>query len=169
MTKLRRVPRCGILLIGAAALVALPAGAQELRIAATSCAKPVRVVAKEVPLSVVLAALSAKFHFDIAYHARIDPLITIDEQSLAPDLVRKLARDMNFSLEEASDGRCAQGRRIAKLSVLPGSSNGNPGSVASAKPAWQTPEMERIGRLSAQDYLRSHGMANQAIEELAVH
>ena len=152
-----------------AALLPLSASAQELRVAGASCSQPVRLVAKDVPLSTVLRSLSASLHFEVVYHAKSDPLVTIEAKSLAPDLVRRLARNMNFSLEEATDARCAQGRRIAKLSVLPDPAGGNRGTVASARPAWQTPEMERIGRLGLQDYLRSHGIQNKPLEELAVH
>jgi hypothetical protein len=155
--------------IAALALVPLSTGAQELRIARADCSRPVHVVAKDVPLSTVLKALSESLHFVVSYHSDTDPLVTADARAPATDLVRRLARDMNFSLEEASDPRCVQGRRIAKLSVLPDPAGGNRGTVASARPAWQTPEMERIARLGMSDYLRSHGMADQPIEELAVH
>jgi hypothetical protein len=129
----------------------------------------VHLVAKDMPLSTVLTALSASLNFVVVYHSQTDPRVTIDTRSLAPDLVRKLARNMNFSLEEAADAHCAGGRRIARLSVLPDPDGGNRAVVASARPAWQTPEMERIARLGMHDYLTSHGMADQPMEELAVH
>jgi hypothetical protein len=163
----RTTPAC--VFVSGLALVSLSAGAQELRIVRTDCSKPVHLVARDIPLSMLLRSLSASLHFDVVYHAQSDPLVTADAKSLAPDLVRNLARDMNFSLEEATDPGCAQGRRIARLSVLPDPAGGNRGTVASARPAWQTPEMERIARLGLQDYLQSHGAANQPIEELAVH
>jgi hypothetical protein len=73
------------------------------------------------------------------------------------------------ALEEAADAHCAEGRRSARLSVLPDPAGGNRAVVASARLAWQTPEMERIARLGMHDYLTSHGMADQPMEELAVH
>lgn len=155
--------------LGIAAFLSVPAAAQDLRIAGISCAEPVHLVAKDIPLSTVLQALSASLHFDVVYQARTDPAVTIETTALAPDLVQDIARNMNFSLEEATDARCAHLRRIVKLSVLSDPAGGNRGAIASARPAWQTPEMERIGRLGLQDYLESHGMANQPIEQLAVH
>jgi len=58
---------------------------------------------------------------------------------------------------------------LAKLSVLPDPPGGNRAAVASARPAWMTPEMERIGKLGMQDYLQSHGIPGQPTEELTVH
>jgi len=165
----RALRRCAKACIVAVALVSFTTDAQQVRIASADCAQPVHLIAKDVPLSTVLRDLSAKLHFDLVYHSETDPLITTDAKSPATDLVRNLARDMNFSLEEAPDPRCARGRRIAKLSVLPDPAAGNRSTIASARPAWQTPEMERIGRLGMQDYLRSHGIAEQPTEELAVH
>lgn len=156
-------------LVASLALVSPPAQPQDLRIATTGCAKPVHLIAKGVPLSTVLRSLSASLHFDVAYHSETDPLVSIDAKLPAPYLVRDLARNMNFSMEEATDARCAQGRRIAKLSVLPDPAGGNRGAVASARPAWQTAEMERIGRLGMQDYLQSHGITEQPVAALAVH
>lgn len=168
--KARRVLRRAVrACIAGLALVSLTTGAQQLRIARTDCSQPVHVVAKDVPLSTVLKDLSAALHFVLVYHSETDPLVTTDARSPATDLVRNLARNMNFSLEETPDPRCVQGRRIAKLSVLPDPAAGNRSTVASARPAWQTPEMERIGRLGMQDYLKSHGIAEQPTEELAVH
>lgn len=155
--------------VAAFALLPLAAVAQNVSIAGTDCAQPVHIVARDVPLSTVLKDLSEALHFVVVYHAATDPPVTTDARSYPTDLVRTLARNMNFSLEEAADARCAQGRRIAKLSVLPDPAGGNRAAVASARPAWQTPEMERIGRLTMQDYLQSHGIPDQPMEELAVH
>ena len=152
-----------------AAFLSVPAAAQDLRVASIGCAKPVHLVANDIPLSTVLHALSSSLHFDVVYKAETDPVVTIETTALAPDVVRDIARNVNFSLEEATDARCAQGRRIVKLSVLPDPAGRDHGTIASARPAWQTPEMERIGRLGLQDYLASHGMPNEPIEELAVH
>ena len=165
----RRAWRARAACAGACALVAFHANAQELRIVPANCSKPVHLVARDVPLSTVLRSLSESLNFTVVYRADTDPRVTTDATSLAPDLVRNLARNMNFSLEEATDPRCANGRRIAKLSVLTDPGGARRGPVASARPAWQTPEMERIARLGLQDYLRSHGAAEKPIEELAVH
>ena len=161
--------RCVSASIVALALLPLSTRAQDIRIVRTDCRQPVHLVAKDVPLSTVLHDLSKSLHFAVVYHSQTDPLVTTDSRAFATDLVRTLAGNMNFSLEEATDPRCALGRRIARLSVLPDPAAGNRSTVASARPAWQTPEMERIGRLGMSDYLRSHGMPDQPMEEVAVH
>jgi hypothetical protein len=165
----RRVAQAARTCIAVLALLPLPALAHDVQIARTDCAQPLHLVAKGAPLSMVLKDLSERLHFVVVYQSQTDPLVSTDVQAYATDLVRKLARDMNFSLEEASDPRCAQGRRIAKLSILADPASGNRATVASTRPAWQTPEMERIARLGMQDYLQSHGIADQSMEELAVH
>jgi hypothetical protein len=161
--------RCASASFAALGFVALATHAQELRIASADCSQPVHLIAKDVPLSTVLKDLSLSLHFVVVYQSETDPVVTTDTRSPATDLVRTLARNMNFSLEEATDAHCADGRRIARLSVLPDPAGGNRAVVASARPAWQTPEMERIARLGMRDYLTSHGMADQPMEELAVH
>ena len=41
--------------------------------------------------------------------------------------------------------------------------------MAPKKPAWQTPEYDRIAKQELSDYLRSHGLKDQPLEEIAVH
>jgi hypothetical protein len=156
-------------LVAACGLLPASSSAQDIRIARAECSQPIHLVAKDAQLSNVLKRLSESLRFAVVYQSQTDPLVTIDARLFAVDLVRRLTRDMNFSLEQADDPRCAQGRRVAKLSVLPDPDGGNRGTVASARPAWQTPEMARIARLGMSDYLRSHGMPDQPMEELAVH
>ncbi|HXU67156.1 MAG TPA: hypothetical protein VN707_07330 [Casimicrobiaceae bacterium] len=169
MSVRRALHRGMVACVAALGFVTLAAHAQELRIATADCSQPVHLIAKDVPLSTVLTDLSLSLHFVVAYHSQTDPRVTTDTREPATDLVRKLARNMNFSLEETPDAHCAEGRRIARLSVLPDPAGGNRATVASARPAWQTPEMERIARLGMRDYLTSHGFPEQPMEELAVH
>ena len=168
----RRARLCSacVLVLGVA-MGAVPstAAADDIRIARGDCRHPVHLVAREARLSSVLKKLAESLHFIVVYQSQTDPLVTTDARSPATDLVRTLARNMNFSLEEATDVHCAQGRRIAKLSVLPDPPGGNRAAVASARPAWMTPEMERIGKLGMQDYLQSHGIPGQPTEEPTVH
>lgn len=145
------------------------ASAQDVQIARGGCAQPIHLVAKDVRLSTVLKQLSERLHFVLVYEAQTDPLVSTDARSQATDLVRSLARDMNFSLEEASDPRCSKGRRIAKLSILADSGSGKRATVAPAGAAQQTPEMEAIARQGMQNYLGSHGIPAQNAEARAVH
>jgi hypothetical protein len=147
----------------------LPVGvsAQDVRVSHVDCGAPVRLVARQVPLSIVLKRLAESLGFELVYQSQSDPLVTTDERLAATDLVRQLAHDMNFSIEQAFDPSCLQNRRVAKLSVLPGTSEKSH-SVTAARPPWQTPEMERVARQTTADYLRSHGLEDQSIEDLAV-
>jgi hypothetical protein len=154
-------------LFAATLLLPVGASAHDVRVSNVDCGGPVRLVARQVPLSIVLKRLAESLGFELVYQSQNDPLVTIDERLAATDLVRRLAHDMNFSVEQAFDPRCLQNRRVAKFSVLPGT-NENSRSVAAARPPWQTPEMERIARQTTADYLRSHGLADQSIEDLAV-
>jgi hypothetical protein len=74
---------------------------------------------------------------------------------------------MNFSIEQTFDPRCLQHQRVTKVSVLPDMGD-KKGPRAAARAAWQTPEMDRIARQQMSDYLRSHGMEDQSIEDIAV-
>jgi len=147
----------------------LTAPAQDVRIARGGCAQPIHLVAKDVRLSTVLKNLSDRLHFVLVYESQTDPLVSTDARSYATDIVRRVAGDMNFSLEEATDSRCATGRRIAKLSILADSGSGNRGMPAPVSPAQQTPEMEGIARRGMQNYLGSHGIPDQRVEALVAH
>jgi hypothetical protein len=143
---------------------AVPATAQQIRISGGGCGQPVHLVAQEAPLSSVLQQLADALRFKLAYRSDDDPLVTADERLPATDLVRKLARDVNFSMEQATDARCP---RVAALSILPdGPDNGRP--RIAKKPSWQTPEYERIARQTMSDYLQSHGMPDQPLKALEV-
>jgi len=154
----------------AAVLVAVPVevSAQEIRISRADCADTVGLVARQAPLSRVLERLGESLGFVLIYQSQSDPLVTRDARLAATDLVRALAHDMNFSIEEAFDPNCLQGRRVTKLAVLPDTADKGPSGVA-AHPARQTPEIERIARQTMVDYLQSHGQEDQSVEDIAVH
>jgi hypothetical protein len=158
---------CAACLFAATLLLPVRASAHDVRVSNFDCGAPVRLVARQVPLSIVLKRLAESLGFELVYQSQSDPLVTIDERLSATDLVRRLANEMNFSIEQAVDSRCPQNKRVAKLSVLPGTREKSH-SVATARSAWQTPEMERVARQTTADYLRSHGLADQSIEDLAV-
>jgi hypothetical protein len=148
-------------------LPAFPAVSQQIRISGGDCGQPVHLVAREAPLSSVLQRLADSLRFKLAYESERDPLVSVDERLAVTDLVGRLARDVNFSMEQVIDARCSQAR-VSKLSILPDRPDGSPRKAA-ARPAWQTPEMERIAKQGLSDYLRSHGMEDKPVEELAVH
>jgi hypothetical protein len=141
--------------------------AQEVRVSRADCSEPVHLVAREAPLSSVLKGLAESLGFELVYQSQRDLLVTRNERLPATDLVRDLAHDMNFSIEQTFDPRCLQGQRVAKVSVLPDIGDKRRPRAAT-RAAWQTPEMDRIARQQMSDYLRSHGMEDQSIEDIAV-
>jgi len=160
------VPSClRIAWVSVLLALALPCAAQEIRVTGGNCGDPVHLVAREAPLSSVLERLADSARFKLAYRSDDDPLITADERLPLTELVRKLARDVNFSMEQRTDQGCA---RVAAVSVLPDATDTGRPKVAK-KPAWQTPEYERIAKQGLSDYLQSHGLPDQPIEEIAIH
>jgi hypothetical protein len=160
-TRGRAIPAA---LAAAVSMLAAPAIAQDIRLSGGACGQPVHLVAHEAPLSRVLQRLADAQRFTLAYRSDDDPLITTDERLPVTDLVRRLARNVNFSLEQTKDPRCP---RVAMLAILPdGTDNGRP--KPQKKPSWQTPEYERIAKQTMSDYLQSHGLPDQPAEELVV-
>jgi len=149
-------------------LFAVEAAAEPVRVDNADCGQPVHLVARDAPMSAVLARLGEALHFHVAYQTQSDPRLTVDERLDANTLVRRLVRNMNYSLEQMPDASCLRQLRIVSLAVLPDIGN-KPTGIAASRAAWQTPEMERIAREGLSDYLRSHGMNDQSIEALAVH
>ena len=141
--------------------------AQEVRIGRADCSEPVHLVARQAPLSSVLKDLAESLGFELVYQSQRDLLVTRNERLSATDLVRDLAHEMNFSIEQTFDPRCLNSRRVAKVSVLPDTDD-KARSTFALRAAWQTPEMDRIARQQMSDYLRSHGMEDQSIEDIAV-
>jgi hypothetical protein len=141
--------------------------AQEVRVGRADCSEPVHLVAREAPLSSVLKRLAETLGFELVYQSQRDLLVTRNERLPVTDLVRDLAHDMNFSIEQTFDRRCLYNQRLAKISVLPDTGDNTRPSTA-ARALSQTPEMDRIARQQMSDYLRSHGMEDQSIEDIAV-
>ena len=141
--------------------------AQEVRVGRADCSDLVHLVARQAPLSSVLKELAESLGFELIYQSQRDLPVTRNERLPATDLVRDLAHDMNFSIEQTFDPRCLQRQRLTKVSVLPDTGEKKRPSTA-GRAAWQTPETDRIARQQMSDYLRSHGMEDQSIEDIAV-
>ena len=140
--------------------------AQQIRVENAACGEPIHVVARDAPLSDVLKRLGDVLRFRVEFQTQSDPRITLDERLDPSALVLRLLGEMNFSMEQVRDTRCVRAWRVAKLAILPQHGEQR---IASARPAWQTPETDRIAREGLSDYLRSHGMDDQPAEALAVH
>jgi hypothetical protein len=103
-----------------AALVAAPqAGAQAIEITAAKCAAEVRLVARDAPLSEVLARLSRALDFQLRFEAQADPRITIDTSRRADALLRLIAPGENVAITQVADPGCAGRSRISRVWVLP--------------------------------------------------
>src|SRR5690349_9631091 len=136
-----RMPRGPLTLAAAlSVLFAVAAAAEPVRVENADCGQPVHLVARDAPMSAVLARLGEALHFHVAYQAQSDPRLTVDERLDANTLVRRLVRNMNYSLEQMLDASCLRQLRIVSLAVLPDIGN-KPTGIAASRPAWQTPEM----------------------------
>ena len=139
--------------------------AEAIRVTRGACGDPVRLVARDAPLSHVLKRLGESLGFAVTYQSSRDPTITRDVRAAPVELVLALAQGTNFSLEQIADRRCENASRVAKLVVLGEQSDKIP---TAATQNFQTPEIERIARQGLSDYLKSHGMDDQTIESIAV-
>jgi hypothetical protein len=108
--------RLGLLAVLCAAL---QAGAQQIDVTAAKCASEVRLVARDAPLSEVLARLSKALDFQLRFEALSDPRVTIDTTRPAEELLRLIAPGENVAITQAADARCSGRKRIAKVWVLP--------------------------------------------------
>jgi hypothetical protein len=109
-----------------AVLAAGPAAAQELSVEPGDCKSGVRLSARNVPVSRVLAQLSEKLGFELELEAPADRLVDVDMKRPAPELVRKLLAAENVVYSEAPDPRCPGQSRLVKLWLLPAGAEGPP-------------------------------------------
>jgi len=128
------------------------------------CGQAVHLVAREAPLSSVLQRLADTQYFRLAYRADDSPIITVDERLPVLELVRRLTREVNYSVEQATEDNCT---RLAILAVLP-DGFGTIRPKNANKPSWQTPEYERIAKEGLSGYLQSHGLRDQPVKENSV-
>jgi hypothetical protein len=115
-----------------AVLVAAPqAGAQQIDVTAAKCASEARLVARDAPLSEVLARLSKALDFQLRFEAQSDPRVTIDASRPTEELLRLVAAGENVAITRARDPRCEGKKRVAKVWVLPSGSPYSPRSSPS--------------------------------------
>jgi hypothetical protein len=94
---------------------------------------PLRFVARDVPLSEVLARLARTFDFEFKFHASHDPPISIVASQPVADLVAVLAAYGNVSIARVPNARCPERWRVVSVWVLPS------GGGVGAKRAAQAP------------------------------
>jgi hypothetical protein len=100
-------------------LVAAQAGAQQVQVRAGGCGSPVHVIARDAPLSKVLAELARVLEFKLQFDADSDPLVSVDASRRPVELVTTLAPEMNVGVTQSRDPGCAGRDRISKVWVLP--------------------------------------------------
>lgn len=108
------------ILMAAGLLAAAAARGDAVSITGDRCSPTVRIVANDARLSDVLRRLARALDFDLAFEARNDPPVTADASRRAVDLLTTLAHGANISIAQDPDSRCASGKRIAKVWILPG-------------------------------------------------
>ena len=138
------------------ALTMSPLAARELRVNGTACGNSIHVVARDVPLSDVLKALSRRLEFEISFEAESDPQINVDTTSSAADILTQLAGSLNFSMSIARDPTCGARLRVTKMSVLP-SQSAAPSQIATT-PSRHVDVMDKQNE-GAAAFLAAHGYA----------
>src|SRR5262249_19561802 len=96
----------------AAALLGPASHAADVHVSgAGACTRVVHVVGHEARLSDVLREISHSVGFTFRFESTGDPLVSIDEQLAPTELLRRLAGDLNFSMEQTADARCTERTR----------------------------------------------------------
>ena len=115
------------------------ANADEIRISGRVCSSQVRVVARDVRLSTVLARMAQSLGFELRFASEDDPLISIDASGQPVNLVARLAPSENLSVIQVRDPRCPEQQSIARVWVLAKGAEVSPRN-ALPKPAPAAPE-----------------------------
>ena len=152
-------------LLGVLPAAALPP-AGEIRVnTGNGCAAPVHLVARNAPLSDVLARLATSLDFEVSFESDNDPLVNVDVSRPLADLVMQLAPLENLSVAQVRDPHCPQRDRIVKIWVLPA---GNGGAIRTAmetpdaRLAREAAERLRKGSAGVDHFLGAHGLAPQS-------
>ena len=103
----------------AALALAPAASADVIRINGGDCAPAIRLVARDARLSDVLKRLAQTLDFKLSFESENDPLVSINANREASELVAILAPSENISLTQARNPRCPNRERIVKVWVLP--------------------------------------------------
>jgi hypothetical protein len=113
-------------------LAAGEAAAQQIEVTAAKCAAEVRLVARDAPLSEVLARLARELDFQLRFEAHADPRITFDASRKPDELLRLIAPGENIAITQTRDPGCGGRKRVAKVWVLPSGTANSPRQPPSA-------------------------------------
>ena len=93
--------------------------ADVIRINGSDCAPAIRLVVQDARLSDVLKRLAQTLDFQLSFESENDPLVSINANREASELVAILAPSENISLTQARNPRCPSRERIVKVWILP--------------------------------------------------
>jgi hypothetical protein len=147
--------------LGAIVLLSAPvAAAEDIRITGRDCTSRVHLVARDAPVSLVLKRMAEALDFQLRYDAESDPVVSLDADLQAGDLVARLLPFGNISMTQARNPRCPHQQRILKVWVLPKGTGSQPRpAVSHSQPASlvETPEQLRQVQEGLEAHSRAHG------------
>ena len=150
--------------LGAIVLLSAPAAlAEEIRISSRDCTSRVHLVARDAHVSLVLKRMAEALDFQLRYDAENDPVVSLDADLQAGDLVARLLPFGNISMTQARNPRCPHQQRILNVWVLPKGTGSQPlPAVSQSKPGSlvETPEQLRQVQEGLEAHARAHGGLN---------
>ena len=150
---------------GAAMVLPGAANAAEVRVTPGDCASAVHLVARDAPLSDVLARLAETLDFKVSFESDSDPLVNVDVSRAPVDLVTQLAPLENISVAQIRDPLCPQREKIAQVWVLPtgtGSALRTATGAPNARVARAAEAKARQAQAGIDLYLGAHGFAPES-------
>jgi hypothetical protein len=132
-----------------------PAG--EIQIEGSRCSPGVRLVAREMRLSEILAQLGRVLEFQLYFDSDVDPIVNATIVSEPKDVVMQLTPSGNVSMLHSPDRNCHHGWRLLDVWVLNGSAAERQQSVGPLQLS-QSPEQARLEQEAIDMYYKAHGV-----------
>lgn len=120
----------------------------------TGCGGKVYLLAERAKLSEVMRKLAETLGFTLEFKSLEDPLIEVNTQRPAAELIHSLTRSHNLVVMEEPDARCGGQARIVKVALLPKGPETAPRPLPPPPPRVMTPE-ELLG---LEMYRKAHGL-----------
>lgn len=134
------------------------AAAAELQINGSRCSSEIRLIARKVPLSDVLARLADILKFRLYFHSNTDPLVSVDMLRAPKDVILQLAPSSNVSIIQGADPGC-QAQRVLSVWVLNGPSLEQTSTGApQATNGKQTLEQATLEQEALDQYFKARGV-----------
>jgi hypothetical protein len=128
----------------------------EIQIEGSRCSPEIRLVAREMRLSEVLAQLGRVLDFQLYFRSDSDPMVTANIVREPKDVVMQLTRSGNVSMLQGTDRKCNHGWQLLDVWVL----NGR--AAEQQQPAVpqlsQSPEQARLEQEAIDMYYKAHGV-----------